>query len=166
MKKWERHDMNLDTVVKQGSQPWEPSSDAHDLVALHEYDVPTVGVFVLGSDRVLFTIIGSPDDRVTVWAYTSLTEQDDLPSRRFGSVAELGQAVDARFVGRQAVLAIADDLQIWRWTSIDVRHGVMQSATEFLSQVRESLESAKEPDAEFEVKLAGVAAARAELITA
>jgi hypothetical protein len=158
--------MNLDTVVTQGSRPWEPSSGAHDLVVLHEYDVPTAGVFVLGSDRVLFTIVGSSDDRITVWAYTSLTVEDDLPTRRFNSATELSHAIDDRFIGRRAVLAVADDLQIWRWTSSDVQRGVMQSATEFLSQVRESLESAKEPDAEFEVKLAGVAAAKSALISA
>jgi hypothetical protein len=150
--------------VRQGARPWEPSSSAHELVILHEYDVPTAGVFALGSDRVLFTVIGSPDDRITVWAYIDLSAKDDLPSSRFGSVAELGQAIDGRFTGRRAVLAIADDLQIWRWTSANIEHGVMESATEFLSQVRESLESAKDPDAEFEVKLAGVAAAKSALI--
>jgi hypothetical protein len=160
--------MNLDTLVKRGRRPWAPSPETRDLEVWHEYDVPTVGLFMLRSEPVVFTVLGSPDDQMTVWAYTCLTEVDakDLSARKFSSVGELGEIVDSRFIGRQAAFVIADDLQIWRWTWMDVKESVMESASEFLSQVRESLESEKAPDAEFEVKLAGVAAAKTELISA
>jgi hypothetical protein len=50
--------------------------------------------------------------------------------------------------------------------SVDVEESLIKSALGFLSQVRESLEQKKTPDAEFQVKLAGVEAAKSELVSA
>ena len=36
----------------------------------------TVGVFRLGANSVLFTVISDPDERLTVWAYTCLDVKD------------------------------------------------------------------------------------------
>lgn len=111
--------MNMDALVKAGLPPWALSPEAHDVVGWHEYDMPTVGVFMLGTDPVLFTILGSPDDRLTVWAYSVLPEQlefDDPATVEFGSLSELDEFIDRSLVnGRGAVFAIADDLRIWRW---------------------------------------------------
>jgi hypothetical protein len=160
--------MNMDALVRMGSPPWSPSPDARDLDVWHEYDVPTAGTFVLGSEHVLFTVLGSADDRMTVWAYVALTPVDvqELDGRKFGSVGDLGRTVDSKFAGRAAVFAIADELRIWRWGPVDVTDSVVEGATGFLSAVRESLERQKAPDVQLEVKLAGVAAAKDELISA
>jgi hypothetical protein len=160
--------MNLDALVKKGCRPWAPSPGARDLDVWLEYDVPTAGTFVLDSQSVIFTVLGSADDPVSVWAYTCLTEDDAkaLGDQKFGSVDEMARAVDEQFTGHRAVFAVADKLEIWRWTSLDVEEGLIKSAVAFLSQVRESLEQKKTPDAEFQVKLAGVEAAKSELVSA
>lgn len=160
--------MNLDALVRRGYRPWAPSPGARDLDVWHEYDVPTAGTFVLDEQRVLFTVLDSADDPISVWAYTCLTEQDvkELRGNGFKSVDDLAARVRAQFIGHRAVFLIADDLQIWRWTSVDVEESLIKSAVGFLSQVRESLEQKKTPDAEFRVKLAGVEAAKSELVSA
>jgi hypothetical protein len=163
-----RQHMNLDALVKAGSRPWAPSADARELDVWHEYDVPTAGTFMLRADPVLFTVLGSPDERITVWAYICLTGPDakELADQRFSSAADMMHAIESRFIGHQAVFAVADDLHIWKWSPTEVKGSLVATATEFLSQVREALESKKAPDDEFEVKLAGVAAAKRELISA
>ncbi len=163
--------MNLDALVRQGALPWEPSPDASGLVVWHEYDVPTAGLFSMGMTRVLFTIWGAPDERLTVWAYTCLTEHDvkELSHVDISSIGDLRAMVDGEFAGRQAVLAIADNLRIWRWNSLDVKpgpEGLAGTVVEFLGQVRQALESQKGPDAEAQVKLAGIEAAKDELVSA
>jgi hypothetical protein len=159
--------MNLDALVKKGCRPWAPSPEARDLDVWHEYDVPTAGTFMLDGQRILFTVLGGADDPVSVWAYTCLTDLDATElGRRFDSVGDLADRVAAQFIGHRAVLVIADDLQIWRWMSVDVEESLIKSALGFLSQVRESLEQKKTPDAEFQVKLAGVEAAKSELVSA
>jgi hypothetical protein len=163
-----RQQMNLDALVRTGNRPWTPSSDARELDVWHEYDVPTAGTFALGADRVLFTVLGSPDDPITVWAYTDLVEADakELADQTFSSVDEMTRAIESRFIGRQAVFASADNLRIWRWGTLEVKKNLVVTATEFLRGIRESLESKQAPVDEFEVKLAGVAAAKRELICA
>lgn len=162
--------LNLDALVKQGAYPWAPSPDARDLVVWHEYDVPTAGLFNVAGTTVLFTIWGAPDERLTVWVYRYLTahEVQELTHVDIRSVGDLSRMVDSRFAGRPAVFAIADNLRIWRWNSLDVkpgRIGLARTVTEFLGLVRESLESQKGPDAEARVKLAGIEAAKDELVS-
>lgn len=160
--------MNLDALVRAGNRPWVPAGDARDLDVWHEYDVPTAGIFTLHADRVLFTVLGSPDDRITVWAYTDLAEADakELADQRFSSADEMARAIESRFIGRRAVFASADNLRIWHWGTLEVKKDLVVSATEFLRGVREALESKQAPVDEFQVKLAGVAAAKREPICA
>jgi len=165
--------MNLDKLLRSGGRPWAPSPDSFGLDVWHEYDVPTVGHFRMPTFDldVLFTILGSPDERLTLWAYTTLTESrvKELTYAGFQSVAELGDVVDRQFAGQQAVFAIADGFSIWRWGVLEVPpapDGIHHAAAEFLGQVRQSLERAKTPAAEIQVKLAGIEAAKDELISA
>jgi hypothetical protein len=162
--------MNMDALVKAGFPPWAPSPEAHDVVVWHEYDMPTVGVFRLGTDTVLFTILGSPDERLTVWGYSLLPRQlefDDPATVEFGSLGELGKFIDRSFVnGRGAVFAIADNLRIWRWDSMKVDKSAMETALEFTGNVRESLESRTDAAQQMSAKLAGVEAAKDEFVSA
>jgi hypothetical protein len=140
-------------------------------VVWHEYDVPTAGLFSVTGTRVLFTIWGAPDERLTVWAYTCLTEPEAKQLAEVGvsSVTDLAALIGEHFAGRPAVFALADDLRIWMWHSQDVKPGAAglgEAVVEFLRVVRESLERQKGTEAEIQVKLAGVEAAKDELISA
>jgi hypothetical protein len=57
--------MNLDALVKKGCRPWAPAPGAHDLDVWHEYDVPTAETFMLESQPVIFTVLGSAERNVT-----------------------------------------------------------------------------------------------------
>jgi hypothetical protein len=159
--------MNPDALVRVGYPPWAPSPDAHSTDIWHEYDMPTVGVFRLGADSVLFTVVGDPDSRLTVWAYTCLDAGDAerLAEAQFSSVDELSASVESRLMGREVVFAIADNLQIWRWGSMRVETSTLMTSTRFLRQVRESLANSNNAGTQFRVALAGVEAAKDELVS-
>ena len=70
------------------------------------------------------------------------------------------------FVGRDAVIATADNLRIWRRSSMKVEPSVLVTSARFLNEVRESLESSNDPGVQLRVKLAGVEAAKDEMVSA
>jgi hypothetical protein len=159
-------EMNLDALVKQGHAPWAPTSGARRVDIWHEYDIPTAGTFELANGKVVvFTLIGEPDQRLTVWAYTEIPS--DVEPDSFASTDDLEAALDSMFVGHKAVFALADDLKIARWTPLEVGEGVLNSATEFLRGVRASLaEKRDDPGLRFRAELAGVEVETAELVDA
>jgi hypothetical protein len=160
--------MNLDALVKKGLPPWRPSLGVRSVDVWHEYDVPTAGILELQQGRALFTAIGETDDRLSVWAYTCLTEDDlsRLSAAQVGSVEELCELLSRIFVGREAVLALADNLKIDQWSPVKVEADLMETASDFLSQILKVLENSRGPGARFQARLAEVEAATQELIDA
>jgi hypothetical protein len=164
-------EMNLDTLVKQGYPPWAPAPGVHIVDVWHEYDIPTVGTFASEEGRsAVFTLVGEPDDRLTVWAYSCLGEDEandlERASRRYESTDELDAAIDRMFAGRSVVFALADNLQIWRWSPVEVKAGVLEAATEFLRGVRAALAETTDPGRRFRAELAGVEVETTELVDA
>jgi hypothetical protein len=159
------NEMNLDALVKKGLSPWAPAPGVHHIDAWHEYDIPTAGTFVLADGQaVLFTLVGEPDDRLTVWAYTGA---DLEPPRLFESTDDLDATINGMFVGRKAVFVLADGLKIWRWSPVEVSSSVLESATEFLRGVRNALADTNDnPGVRFRAELASVEVETTELVDA
>jgi hypothetical protein len=163
-------EMNLDALIKKGSPPWTPSPGVHAVDVWHEYDIPTAGTFRTGAGvQVLFTLIGEPDDRLTVWAYTCLSSEDaDRLGREpsFATIADLEASVGRMFAHHRAVFVLADNLKISEWTPLDVDAGVLESATEFLRGIRASLARTSGPGTRFRAELAGVNVETSDLVDA
>jgi hypothetical protein len=142
----------------------------------HEYDVPTVGTFNVNDATVLFTVVGSPEDALSVWAYSCLSSEDaeTLRQPRFASLTDLNEAVFARFEQREAVFALARDLRVWRWTRAMVNgpgeDDLVEAATRVLMQVKEQMEAETQrqpsPNVPFRAALADVEATAEELVDA
>lgn len=163
--------MNLDQLVKQDSPPWAPSPDIVSVDVWHEFDLPTAGTFVSHNGySVLFTLVGEPDDRLTVWAYLRLSvlEAKRLARepRSFPSTEAMDREISEWFTGRQAVFALADGLKISRWTPLEVKSGIVESATDFLRGIRQALDQSTAPSTRFRAELAGVEIETDELVDA
>jgi hypothetical protein len=160
--------MNLEGLIRKGCRPWRPSPDVLRVDVWHEYDVPTAGVLQLPQGRVSFTAIGATDDRLSMWAYTCMTENEhrDFSGVWVSSVQALRDVVDITFAGRRAVLALADDLAIDQWSPVAVESGLLETAAGFLTQVLKALESNRHPQDRLQARLAEVEAAAQELIDA
>lgn len=160
--------MNVDALVKKGFRPWQPSPGVCGVDVWHEYDVPTAGILDLPKCSVLFTAIGGTDDRLSVWAYTCLSddERDKLSGTEVTSVRELRDLVDRAFEGREAVFALADNLAIDQWSRVMVDTDLLEAASDFLTQILKVLESSRDPGTRFQAKLAEVEAATQELVEA
>ncbi len=159
--------MNLDALVKHGHAPWAPAPGIDDVEVWHEYDIPTAGTFHRHDGRaVLFTLIGEPDERLTVWAYTEIPA--DARPDLYESTDDLDSSVDAMFSGNRAVFALADGLKLWRWTPLEVKSSLLEAATEFLQGIRASLarEGTTDPGTRFRAELAGVEVETSELVDA
>jgi len=160
--------MNMDALVKKGLRPWEPSPSVRYVDVWHEYDVPTAGILELPKCSVLFTAIGETDDRLSVWAYTCLSDddRDKLTGTEVTSVQELRAVVDGTFEGREAVFALADNLAIDQWSRVMVGTDLLEAASDFLTQILKVLESSRDPETRFQAKLAEVEAVTQELVDA
>jgi hypothetical protein len=158
-------EMNLDALVKKGYPPWAPASGVGEIEPWHEYDIPTAGTFALDGHPVLFTLIGEPNDRLTVWAYTEFPAGKD--PGMFESTQDLDAAINDLFVGHKAVFAIADGLKIWQWTPIEVDGSIVLAATEFLRGIRRALEDKGDnPSTNFRAELASVEVQTTDLVDA
>lgn len=160
--------MNLDALVKKGLSPWRPSPGVRSVDVWHEYDVPTAGILDLPQGGILFTAMGDTDDRLSVWAYTCLTEDErsKLSGLQVTSVQELRELVDQIFEGREVVFALADNLIIDQWSPATVGNSLLEAASDFLSQVLKALENSRNPEARFQARLAEVEAVTQELVEA
>lgn len=151
--------MNLDFLVKRGRLPWCPGPMAVDVDVWHEYEIPLIGTFRVNDDLVIFTqVLESPHD-LSVWAYACVDLADNDVT--FDSVEELRRFVEDRFMGREAVLALAKDGRIGdHWTRIDVTEGLVAAVETFLNGV---ISSVADPERRVRAKLAGLEAAESEL---
>jgi hypothetical protein len=172
----ESESMNLDSLVRRGFQPWKPALGVSELRVWHEYDVPTTGTFTLDNNLVLFTVVGDPDEVMSVWAYVNLTGDDAQSARtiQFDGLASLNDFICRAFADRETVFALARGLEVWRWSRETVRGAaaddLVEAATSVLKRIKESMEQEAQrrvsPSASFRAALADVEAAAEEFIDA
>jgi len=161
--------MNHDAVVCRGQRPWSPNPQADGLDVWNQFDHPLTGTFLSDGEPVLFTIVGGLDARITVWAYTCLTQREaqKLAAREFDSVNDLREFVEKFFKDRRIVLALADDLRIRYWGPADSPKGALYDrAIDFLNGVLNAVMNQADASTMFRAKLAQVDVATAELIDA
>jgi hypothetical protein len=100
--------MNRQVAIEQGRQPWLPSRDAEEVLVLHRYDMPLIGVIRQDGDLYLYRCIEGLTEASHLWAYTALRE-DELESLGGASPEGLDQAVEAAAADRPLVVALAHD---------------------------------------------------------
>ena len=105
--------MNLDALVSAGSRPWQPSPVARDLDVWDKSDFPTCGTFRLGHDLIIFTLVTAVGSR-SLWAYVPVTahEEATVTAATFDTESAFDDFLAARFAGREAVFAAAENLLI------------------------------------------------------
>ncbi|MFD0885614.1 hypothetical protein ACFQ08_13750 [Streptosporangium algeriense] len=158
--------MNLDSLVKQGRLPWRPNARSKDLEIFHRYETPLTGVFWMGQEAVLFTMVFEGDGDLSVWAYVKLDEEAaaGLPALTFETLEVLDDWVDGQFLGREAVFAIVQGDRIGsRWTRARVESGLLEATDAFLTAVIRSLPRDEDAANRIRAKTAGLDAARSEL---
>jgi hypothetical protein len=100
--------MSGQVAIEQGRQPWLPSRDAEEVLVLHRYDMPLIGVIRQDGDLYLYRCIEGQTDVSHLWAYSSLGE-DELVALSKASPEDLDQAVEAVASHRPVVVALAHD---------------------------------------------------------
>lgn len=100
--------MSRQVAIEQGRQPWLPSRDAEEVLVLHRYDMPLIGVVRQDGDLYLYRCIEGHTDASHLWAYTALQE-DELEALSKASPEGLDDAIEAAAAGRPAVVALAHD---------------------------------------------------------
>lgn len=134
--------MNLDLVVRQGSNPWAPNQHASDLEVWHYNDVPTLGTFTLGDDTVLFMLVDEPSDRSTTWCYVDLLPgvTESLGDVTFDTYEDMSAFAERQYAGREAVFARAVSYELRQWGPVHVEKHVLSAAVSFLHNVAGQLE--------------------------
>lgn len=156
--------MNHDRLVQRGHLPWSPNPDIGDLDVWHEYEVPLVGTFRLDGQVVLFALIGDPDDELTVWAYRCLSAEEAalVNDLVLETVEELNAHVERLFTQHRAVLVLARDLRIQRWTPTEIEDDLLSAAVGFLKEIVRA--TAPDPLTAFRGAVAEVETVQPELV--
>lgn len=63
-------------VIELGLPPWRPAEDTEVVQTLNFYEVPLIGVIRQGGMDHLFACLEGHVERVSVWAYTRVDEED------------------------------------------------------------------------------------------
>ena len=100
--------MSRQVAIEQGRHPWLPSRHAEEVLVLHRYDMPLIGVIRQDDDLYLYRCIEGHTDSSHLWAYSALRE-DELEALSEASPEGLDQAVETAAAGRPVVLALAHD---------------------------------------------------------
>ena len=100
--------MSGQVAIEQGRQPWLPSRDAEEVLVLHRYDMPLIGVIRQDGDLYLYRCIEGQTEASHLWAYSALG-QDELVALSEASPEGLDQAVEAAAAARPVVVALAHD---------------------------------------------------------
>ena len=137
--------MNLDALVTCGYPPWLPTETARDLDVWWMHDVPFAGTFRMGTDTIVFTVVGDPDLGVSTWACTSLTDADlaTLEDHVFDDVDAMFSYVDELFAGRDAVFVLARHDQVTWWTPITIEQDetLLSAANRFLDVILDQMKA-------------------------
>jgi hypothetical protein len=159
--------VNIDGLLRSGRLPWSPNPASRDLKVWDEYEHPRSGTFAIGSETVLFTMVGRWD-RISVWAYTYLTtgEAAELSGIEFDSLHDLQGWVSSYFGDRLVSFALADDLLIQRWSVPDGRGRLEELAVRFLENLVSTASSHRDSGTMLRAKLAEYEVATADLVGA
>ena len=85
--------MSGQVAIEQGRHPWLPSRDAEEVLVLHRYDMPLIGVIRQDGDLYLYRCIEGQTEASHLWAYSALGE-DELVTLSEASPEGLDQAVE------------------------------------------------------------------------
>lgn len=165
--------MNLDSLVRRGLPPWQPSEGADQVRAWRRYNHPMIGTFRSEGRLVLFTLIGDTAQTVSVWAYAlvPVADEDRFTTARFHSADEMTALADEVFIGSEAVIVAAKDLKVWLWTRREVTYygedGLLAAAAAALSDMTKAVENKRSsPEERFEDGLAHLEVAADDLADA
>ncbi|MGC5009301.1 hypothetical protein ACLQ2R_00915 [Streptosporangium sp. DT93] len=163
--------MNLDSLIKRGSLPWRPRPEVVDLDVWHEYEIPLTGTFRVHGDLILFAQVLEGSRGLSAWAYVCLdaSEAREVADVTFDSLEHLDSFVEAKFLGREAVLALAMEDRIDNWTRSEVVGGLLSAVEGFINDViQDTATTAKVPDPKQRVlaKIASLEAAKSQLAPA
>jgi hypothetical protein len=105
--------VNLDTLVSAGQPPWHPVPEAEIIDIWDKYDFPLHGIYSLGDDLIVFTVITTAGSR-SLWAYVPVPaeEREAVTRARFGTEAEFDAWLESLFAGHEVVFAAAEDFVI------------------------------------------------------
>ncbi|MGW4421450.1 hypothetical protein [Streptosporangium sp. NPDC004631] len=139
-----------------------------DLDVWHEYEIPLTGTFRVNGDFVLFTQVLESSQGLSAWAYVCLDRSDagEVADIAFESLDELNSFVEAKFLGREAVLALAREDRIDNWTRSEVADGLLSTVEGFITQVIVNAVKVPDPNQRILAKLAGLEAVKSELAPA
>jgi hypothetical protein len=105
--------VNVDTLVRIGQPPWQPVPGAEIVDVWDKYDFPICGIYRLGGNVIVFTVITTAGSR-SLWAYVPVhaEEREAVTEARFDTEAEFDAWLQSLFAGHEAVFAAAEDFVI------------------------------------------------------
>jgi hypothetical protein len=105
--------VNLDMLACAGQPPWHPVPRAEDVDVWDKYDFPINGTYRLDGRLIIFTLVTTGANR-SLWAYVPVPPEEEkaVAEAQFGAEYEFDEFLDARFAGREAVFAAAEDFVI------------------------------------------------------
>lgn len=105
--------MNLDTLVRIGQPPWQPTPAAEDVDVWDKYDYPACGTYRLGGGLVVFMVITMAGSR-SLWAYVPVPPdaRQAVTEARFNTEAEFDAFLRGCFTGREVIFAAAENFVI------------------------------------------------------
>jgi hypothetical protein len=105
--------VNMDTLVSTGQPPWRPTPDAQDVDIWDKYDFPLHGIYRLGDDLIVFTVITTAGNR-SLWAYVPVSPEsrEAVATARFDTEAAFNAFLEGCFAGHEAVFAAAENFMI------------------------------------------------------
>jgi len=136
--------LNLDTLVRIGQPPWQPTPAAYDVDVWDKYDFPLCGTFRLGDDLVIFDLITTAGSR-SLWAYVPVPADDQaaVETASFDTEHEFCAFLEDCFSGRDAVFAAAEDFKISsKSDGIPIssgRHALLEAGTRWYVQRQAAL---------------------------
>jgi regulator of extracellular matrix RemA (YlzA/DUF370 family) len=91
-----------------GSRPWLPGPGVKPVAVFHKYDVPLIGIVKQHNVPHLFRCLIGEIEPVSFWGYSTLTEAEAKQLTK-ASGAEFERLIDAAFVDRTVMVALADE---------------------------------------------------------
>lgn len=102
--------MSNQLKLQPGCPPWLPSKDAEQGKIFHYYDVPLVGMVREAATNYLFVCRYRGDDRLSVWMYVHVTDEDiEVLDSSASSETNLPQVLDRLEDRGDVAYALVDD---------------------------------------------------------
>ena len=105
--------MNLDTLIQVGMPPWRPAPAAQIVDIWDKYDFPSCGIYSLGDEVIVFTVITTAGPR-SLWAYVPVppASRESVTRADFDTEAEFDAWLEFWFAGHEVVFAAAENFVV------------------------------------------------------